>query len=540
MLISLGHNSSAIRTGDEVVGYEEERLTRIKSDSTFPVNSLKKLNFSKSDVTYISHWYDNFDFYKESIPDIGNHQYNYLYMGMTNPEIVTLSKNFTHHDAHAYSSLAFLREFSNKNEPFYLIVADGFGNKQEVISIYKTIGTDISLIDRIFDYKHSLGLLYQYATSFVGMKENQDEYKFLGYESHVDDYLSKKEMEDLDKEAYKYISHWIQTIGKHSVLPDEKYINIEELRDSKKYFYDVFNEINKIFKCKSKDSLRSIIGYFVQKVIEEINIYFIQKYGMENVALSGGLYYNVKLNNKILKTIPGKLSVIPLAGDQGAAIGLYYKYNYSFKFKDLLWGKREIENISNYNISHIVNKLKNDEIVQIVCGNMEFGPRALCNTSTLCIPNKENVGLINYINGRNTVMPMAPVILEKNLAEFFEKDQFSRVIGSDRFMIITYDYKNNPGDFYGGAAHKYPMIDRYSGRPQVITDRNSYIYKVLLELDKSNIKMLINTSFNVHGKPIVYSEIDAINDFDYQKQRSKDRNNKPIHLLIGNIWRSNE
>ena len=113
-------------------------------------------------------------------------------------------------------------------------------------------------------------------------------------------------------------------------------------------------------------------------------------------------------------------------------------------------------------------------------------------------------------------MPMAPVMLEKNLSYFFNKDQYSRVIGSDRFMILTYDYKADV-DYqkYGGIMHKYPTEDLYSGRPQVIYNdcKNIVIKKILEALDAHDVKAIVNTSYNFHGCPIVFSEQDALDDF---------------------------
>ena len=68
-------------------------------------------------------------------------------------------------------------------------MSDGFGNKEEVLSLYEMNGSKLEKILRIYGYEHSMGLMYQYATSFCGMKENEDEYKFLGYESHVGEVL---------------------------------------------------------------------------------------------------------------------------------------------------------------------------------------------------------------------------------------------------------------------------------------------------------------------------------------------------------------
>ena len=149
-------------------------------------------------------------------------------------------------------------------------------------------------------------------------------------------------------------------------------------------------------------------------------------------------------------------------------------------------------------------------------GNMEFGPRALCNTTTLALPLQENVELINKMNNRSTIMPMAPVMLKENLDYFFNKEDYEKVIGSLEYMIVTLDYKDNDLDeFYDGIMHKYPLEERYSGRPQVITNENSIIYKILRRMEP-DWKALINTSFNIHGRPIVNTMENAMTDYEYQ------------------------
>ena len=104
--------------------------------------------------------------------------------------------------------------------------------------------------------------------------------------------------------------------------------------------------------------------------------------------------------------------------------------------------------------------------------------------------------------------------------------QTNKVIKSDSFMILTYDYLPNIDlNQYAGVMHKYPLSDKYSGRPQVVED-SSVIGKIISNL---NVKCLINTSFNVHGNPIVYDLDDAINNFLFQQKINKKRfNNKLI------------
>jgi carbamoyltransferase len=272
----------------------------------------------------------------------------------------------------------------------------------------------------------------------------------------------------------------------------------------------------------------------------------INLYKIKNVCLSGGCFLNVKLNKLILDNITGVICVNPLSGDQGAAIGLYRKYtNSGFNFSDLCWGKRErielhsstkyelakesifVNEDSNSFLISVNQLLEQDMIVNIMQGNMEFGPRALCNTSTLALPSLVNAKYINKVNKRNEVMPMAPVMLEENSKRLLKSTDLDRVIGSNKFMIITHDFIGLSKTVYRGVLHNQVMEPGFTCRPQVIDNESSNIAKIL---DSVNSMCLINTSFNTHGRPILYTFADAINDF--RKQKVNDDNNRLALVIL--------
>jgi carbamoyltransferase len=158
---------------------------------------------------------------------------------------------------------------------------------------------------------------------------------------------------------------------------------------------------------------------------------------------------------------------------------------------------------------------------------MEFGPRALCNTTTLANPTEDNVRYINMVNNRNEVMPMAPVILEYNAEILMCENKINRVVGSNKFMIMAHNVKGFFVDGNRGVMHVKPDGLNYTCRPQVINNNsNSNIARIL---ENSGYMCLINTSFNTHGRPILFSVQNAIDDF--RKQREKDLENI-IYLVI--------
>lgn len=572
ILITLGHNSSVIffQPGSNPIGYEEERLSGIKSDSSYPILALEKVlsQLQHSQITgcnvFISHWFDHFEL--EAFPKkyFKSEHFNRL---VEEYEwcIIPLTSQFTHHDAHAYSTLAFSENFpTGVIGDKHFIVVDGFGNNQEVISIYKQLDdgrSSLLPIKRVYGYENSLGLLYQYATSFCGMKENQDEYKFLGYESDIKKVLSSVQIENLDIQTYKFsmefMSNCLQVHNEKPVASNDTIIDFVKLATTKEKMHSMFSHVLKtafndvesnISIDDTLDRNRTVIGYFAQACLEQCLLRIIKKYDMQNVYLSGGCFLNVKLNKLILDSVKGCVCVNPLSGDQGAAIGMFRKYtNTQFDFADLCFGVRDrvelamatkvmLINESIYNYSHeteLINAasyfIGEGFIVNILQGDMEFGPRALCNTSTLALPTAENTAYINKVNERNEVMPMAPVMLKAKAAKLLKETDTRRVIGSNKYMIITHDFIGPDTENYRGILHTKPKQPGYTCRPQIIYDANSNIGRILSDLSHMT-DCLINTSFNTHGRPILYAFESAIEDF--RKQKRKDSEQRLILLIL--------
>lgn len=148
LLLTLGHNSSAIIIKDGVViaGYEEERHERLKSCSIFPLISAKKCieiakpNKKENNVIFVSHWFDDFDFQKNKHKKIHEKYWNSEYIESLKKDygfkVISLSPDFTHHDAHAYAVTGFFEHHNGGTNDATILVADGFGDQQEIMSIY--------------------------------------------------------------------------------------------------------------------------------------------------------------------------------------------------------------------------------------------------------------------------------------------------------------------------------------------------------------------------------------------------------------------
>lgn len=564
LLLTLGHNSSAIFIDDSgVIGYEEERLTGIKADSQFPNNAIAEIIKNKGIKNvrgcriYISHWFD----FNDTIPNKYITQIDLDNLNEISRYIYFVHEDFTHHDAHAYSGLAFFNYHMNKlnkhltdNKSVHILVADGFGNNGEVLSVYKIDNYEnkdnTKLIHRVYGYKNSIGLMYQYATSYVGMKENQDEYKFLGYESHIDEYLNQEQIHQLnlfirDLVDVLYNRFLDCTNQKDNYEIKDTVINFESLAETKKYFWGIFDtaykmvwtnhEYDKKYSKEENEFIqRCIVAYYLQQTVEKFFGNILHQFNIENVIVVGGSFYNVKLNNYIFEHTEGVFCAMPLAGDQGAAIGLFNKFeNEQFPFDTLCIGKRNFYNADkvfgkNYYKEatdelayEIAQKISDGYIVDLIHGSMEFGPRALCDTSSIFIPSVDNTAQNNSNNLRNEVMPCAPICTLDNAYKLFGKENIDRVIGSDEFMILTHNYKKPYSDLYGGVMHKKTLEQIYTGRPQIVKE-GSFEWKILKYVEEiCNIQCCVNTSFNKHGTPILFNNKQIKDDWNFQVEHSK-------------------
>lgn len=579
LLITLGHNSSAIFVDNssekqEIIGYEQERLSRIKADSQFPIDAINEIEHNVGYAKMlgctilISHWFNLKSsrlckYYTEKDEEkLNSYQ----------PECIKfVNEDFTHHDAHAFSAHAFFKyncpEDKLTSAPHHTLVVDGFGNNEEVLSLYMTTNKNEQpkLIHRVYGYHSSLGLFYQYATAFVGMKENQDEYKFLGYEAHIDDELTAEQIDCIDHFIERgvdyFLTTWMNDTKQNEHLPVNTVIDFVALDAVRTFWYEKFKEVCDAIDLTDTTSFkaRCTIAYLIQQICEIALSNFIEEFGVHNLAVVGGTFYNVKLNNKLLNTVDGLFCAMPLAGDQGAAIGMYEAEPKedapAFKFDTLAWGKRRFYNFEKYASKekcvhyHVIPKtalgtlsevakniaqcVANGHLVDVVFSNMEFGPRALGNTTTLFLPTTANTAHNNHMNHRNEVMPCAPICTEANAKLLFDNYELERVIGSDRFMICTHDYNKLYSKQYGGVMHKKTLEPHtYTGRPQIVRE-HTFMSMVLniVEL-ATDAKCLVNTSFNVHGNPIVFDTKDIIDNFNFQCEHTEDEKHRPVLFVI--------
>jgi len=518
LVLTLGHNSSAIAVDDGVIldGYEEERFTGLKADSDYPRNCIDRLCDTYAfDTAYVSHW--NVD---GVLADDKHFDRSHI-MSVVD-KVISVNTKFTHHDAHAMSAVVFAGEAYTQD--CLMIVADGFGTMGEVMSMYNVHNGKPKLFSRFFGYEKSLGLYYQYATSYMGMKEHNHEYKMLAYEtliSSIDvdtDALNKVTL----KKATKIINSYTARELHRETDPLRMVSALGVVKQQVHAFCD------DVVACIESDNpteheIRVVVSFAIQHIVERVMAHMC-KGSHSKLLLVGGLFYNVKLN--WLLSMDHEVCVMPIAGDQGAGLGVYAHYNHLQWPDHIFWGSRDLTNFQPDDdvlvyksmddaMSSIIMELKYTGFVNLVRGAMEFGPRSLCNTCTLGLPTEEVVDTINQMNGRTSEMPMAPVVTQSQYDQYFKNNE--SVYKSSEYMIIARQYKDGMSKNVKGVAHEYPKMNLHTGRPQVTKDPH-----LVTLLD--TFGPLINSSYNYHGRPIVFERESILSSLVLQRQALPDVN----------------
>ena len=496
LVLTLGHGSSAILiVNNEIVnGYQTERITGIKGDSRFPSFAIEEIQkfdkIPKGTPIYISHWEPSGDVDKMNSKHFSR---EYLQQRFPESEIISTGSDLTHHDTHAFSALAYNHHME---DGAHICVADGFGTWGEVMSFYQRTPTGLTLIKRVFGYTQSIGLLYQYATDYVGLKQNQDEWKLNAMATLCpEDRISKVESLGWDAAQYIISRQRRNVVGN----PDDPVINLGALSHTHAH---VVEDLQAWFKPEDMAE----IALYLQTIVEEVMSYWITNLEITDITLVGGCFLNVQLNGYIQGRVK-RFCAMPLSGDEGAGLGLYKRYNSDFIIPDnLCFGKRDLTDkvfspgliyvVEEDLVPLVMSSLKAGHIVNVVRGSMEFGPRAYCNTSTLALPTEENRQYINLLNSRSTSMPMCPVLSDKDFVDLFKFD--GEICRSIEHMIVALPFKYLKVDLTNRGVTHTLLNGVITGRPQVVTESH-WIYPVV-----SRVGPLINTSFNNHGSPICY------------------------------------
>ena len=408
-----------------------------------------------------------------------------------------------HHDSHAATAYY----FSGWKE-CHVLTIDGWGD-QSSSKFYHAKKGNLKEITRSYTLD-SLGYFYGSITKLLGFKPHQHEGKILGLAAFGN-----------KMKAYKEIAKMISFDKKNNCFKGnyEKGLYIASFENK---------NLNFLLKKYSKKDIAAA----TQKRLEDVVLDFI-KYNIKKktkLALAGGVFANVKLNQKIseLNKIE-KIFVFPNMGDGGltvgtAALSFYKKKKYLPRKIDNMYlgpkfsNKEILNQIKKYKLKalkiknpskFIANEISEGKVVGIFQGRMEFGPRSLGNRSI--IVQAKDVSVNDWLNKklkRTEFMPFAPITLIENKDEYYKDIQKKELCM--KFMTITVDCKKKALAKFPAAVH----IDN-TARPQLIDKKyNSLLYDLILNYKKiTNSGTLINTSFNMHEEPIVCSPKDALRAF---------------------------
>jgi carbamoyltransferase len=566
------HDAAAclLKDGQVIAAAQEERFSRLKHDSAFPVNAIKFcldyagitgsqleyavfnekpfVKFERIIKTVLATYPFSVGIFQEAII---NWMSDKLWIKSLIEEKLDLPAERVlfcqHHLAHAAASFL-CSPFSEAA----ILTVDGVGEWTTTARGCGKAnwggngGNQIKLFDEI-RFPHSLGLLYSVFTAFLGFQVNEGEYKVMGMSAFGEP---------------KYVDKIYELI---KVNPDGSF------RLNMKYFayhYSLKRSFNKRFKklfgkprdpesifvtaktslydhkiAPSEEEIKANqyyadIAASIQKVTEDIlvkiasNLY--QKTGQKKLCLAGGVALNCLVNSRILKETPfDEIFIQPAAGDSGSAMGAaLYVYHCllgkprKFILEHVYWGKeytsKEIETFltgsglsyqfiddENNLIELVAQAIADGKIIGWFQGKGEWGPRALGNRSILADPRDERMkDIVNIkIKFREPFRPFAPTVLAEQAEELFELDGYARQYPF-RFMLYTVLVKKK---------EQIPAVTHVDGtsRIQIIGRPENPLYYRLIErfYQKTKVAALLNTSFNLKGEPIVNSPQDAFDTF---------------------------
>ncbi|MCH7949747.1 MAG: carbamoyltransferase [Candidatus Dadabacteria bacterium] len=564
------HDAAAtlIKDGVVISAAEEERFSRIKHDYEFPENAinfcLNLEGIETEDLDYIVFFEKPFVkferlllctmqtfprsmklFREAMITWLGDKLWiKHLLqnkLGVDSSKILFSE----HHLSHAASSFY----CSPFNEAAILTV-DGVGEwTTATLGIGR--GTDIKLLKEI-KFPNSLGLLYSAFTAFLGFEVNEGEYKVMGMApfgdpKYVDQVYEVVNVDDeggfeldMDYFSFHYSSEKTFTKKFEKLFGEPRDPKANFFTDASgypSYFGDKPSDYDEIAK---QNQYYADIAASIQVVTEQIMVkmanYAYKETGLKHLCMAGGVALNSVANRKILSETPFEdIYIQPAAGDGGASTGaaLYCYHGIlgkprNFVMEHAYWGQehspadtREFlkENNISYElieddqklIERVVDSIQNGKVIGWHQGRFEWGPRALGNRSILADPRStEMKDIVNVkIKFREPFRPFAPSILEEKAGEYFDIDEPEKHYPA-RFMLYVTDVREDKRDILPAVTH----VDG-TGRLQTVRKDLNPKYHKLIETfgDATGVPVLLNTSFNLKGEPVVNTPAEAFSSF---------------------------
>ena len=572
--ISAFYHDSAAATvvdGKIIAAAQEERFSRKKHDSRYPFNAVNyvleasnlKLNkidyivffekpflkFERLIETYVAFAPKGFKSFCMSMPiwlreKLFQKKFLFEKLKQHDDNFDDINKIYfsEHHYSHAASAF-----YPSPFKDAVILTLDGVG-EWATTTIAIGNGNEIKMLKEIH-FPHSIGLLYSAFTYFTGFKVNSGEYKVMGlapYGQPKYKDIIMKELVDLKDDG--------------SFRLNMKYFNYATGLTM------INNKFEDLFGQKARNPHKDLLTQFhmdiassIQNVTEEIvlklTMSLSKEYKSRNLCLAGGVALNCVANGKILKNnIFENIWIQPAAGDAGGSLGAALAFWYkelgnkrnpsssddemrgsylgpsfydnqvenTLKSLNAKYTKQNEENL----ISLIANELKNGKIIGWFQGRMEFGPRALGARSIIADPRSDKMQkkLNLKVKFRESFRPFAPSVLREDLNDWFELNSDSP------YMLLVSNVKKNIQIPMTEKDQKLFGINKlnikrssipavthvdYSARIQTVHEKtNPKYYKLIKKFKEiTNCPILVNTSFNVRGEPIVCTIEDAFRCF---------------------------
>ena len=563
--IQTGHNATiALSNKGEIVGVlGQEKCDNIKNSSAFPMQAieslLKEINWHKQDIEKVlicseniypdnafNYFYDKKGKIKDTstLIAIAKSLRNSIF-GKFFPSIFQILRKkrlenliikgrkelysklkkigfnnipFEHVEHHLCHARAVYHSFANDkiSGDSIIFTLDGAGdNTCSSVTYVNKKGVWNKIAETPLE--SSLGNIYSFTTKFLGMNPLEHEYKVMGLAAY-----SKQ----------NYVNRLYEKLFKPVIWLDEKNNLVFKSKLNTNNFYDylVENAIGERF-----DNIAGALQLMTEKLVCEWIINGIKKTSAKNIFLSGGVFMNVKLNQKIseIKDIE-KLFLMPSCGDESNPIGACY-YN-SSKIGEETKPLRNLYLGISHNQDEVHNFIRNQqidseffvkkfddidkkishllierEVVARFSGRGEWGARSLGNRAILAHPSHmESFYMVNdYIKARDFWMPFAPTILESYARQYLQEYNPKKLQAPH--MIVTYRATEKALNDLRGALHQ----GDHTLRPQVLSQsaNPSYFRLITLFEKETGVGGLMNTSFNLHGFPLVSGLDQAVNTF---------------------------
>ena len=566
------HDSAAtiLIDGKIIAAAQEERFTRKKHDSSYPFNAIEfVLNYAKiklNDVdqviffekpflkferlleTYVAFAPRGFKSFCKAMPiwlkeKLYQKKLLFSELKKHDGDFKDDKKIYfsEHHLSHAASAI-----FPSPFKEAIILTADGVG---EWATTTVAVGKNNNLeIKKEIHFPHSLGLLYSAFTYYTGFKVNSGEYKLMGlapYGTPIYEDKIKSNLIDIKEDGTFHL--------------EQSYFNYATgLTMTNKKFHDLFGHKPRDSKVDKLKQFHMDIASSIQKVTEDIMIKLAKslrkEFNISNLCLAGGVALNCVANGKILKEkIFDNIWIQPAAGDAGgslgAALALWHieqnnprKVNLTDDMQGSFLGPEYTQKEIEEQLERIGAKYKTldeDELIEKVAndisdgkaigwfqGRMEFGPRALGNRSILGDPRSSEMqkNLNLKVKYRESFRPFAPSILKSDLKDWFDINVDSPYmllvanINKNKIIEMNEEQKKLFGiDKLNIKRSEIPAVTHvdYSARIQTVHENTNRKYFKLIKKfkEKTNCPVIVNTSFNVRGEPIVNTPLDAFNCF---------------------------